>query len=58
MAPDGSKYDGGATMVNPEGTKGHAHVDPGINKDALRSEIRGALINRKANACPMAVRVA
>ena len=37
MAPDGSKYDGGATMVNPEGTKGHAHVDPGINKDALRS---------------------
>ena len=45
-------------MVNPEGTKGHAHVDPGINKDALRSEIRAALINRKANACPMAVRVA
>eukprot|EP00729_Bicosta_minor_P013729 gene13729-29273_t len=25
---------------------------------ALKSEIRSALINRKANACPMAVRVA
>ncbi|QDZ18214.1 heme peroxidase [Chloropicon primus] len=45
-------------MVNPEGDKGHQAVDPGINKDALKSEIRAALINRKANACPMAVRVA
>jgi len=29
-----------------------------INVDALKSEIRAALINRKANACPMAVRLA
>jgi len=58
MAGEGSKYEGGATMVNPEGKGGHAAVDPGINKDALKSEIREALINRKANACPMAVRVA
>ena len=45
-------------MVNPEGESGAGAVDPGVNKDALKSEIRAALINRKANACPMAVRVA
>jgi len=29
-----------------------------VNVDALKSEVRQALINQKANACPMAVRVA
>ncbi len=29
-----------------------------INLDALKSEIRRALINSKANACPMAMRMA
>jgi len=29
-----------------------------INADALKSEIRAAIINRKANACPIAVRLA
>jgi len=32
--------------------------DPKINADALKSEIRGALINQKANACPIAMRLA
>ena len=34
------------------------HVDKSINVDALKSEIRVALINRKANACPIAMRLA
>ena len=58
MSSSSSKYEGGSTMVNPEGKGGSSYVDPGVNKDALKSEIRQALINRKANACPMAVRVA
>jgi hypothetical protein len=29
-----------------------------INPDAVKSEIRTALINKKVNACPMAMRVA
>jgi catalase (peroxidase I) len=29
-----------------------------VNVDAIKSEIRQAIINQKANACPMAVRVA
>ena len=31
---------------------------PQINADALKSEIRRALINSKANACPIAMRMA
>eukprot|EP00013_Stygamoeba_regulata_P025336 CAMPEP_0177653890 /NCGR_PEP_ID=MMETSP0447-20121125/13992_1 /TAXON_ID=0 /ORGANISM="Stygamoeba regulata, Strain BSH-02190019" /LENGTH=405 /DNA_ID=CAMNT_0019157407 /DNA_START=54 /DNA_END=1271 /DNA_ORIENTATION=- len=33
-------------------------ANPEVNIDALRSSIRDRLINRKANACPMAVRLA
>lgn len=33
-------------------------MDSDINADALKSEIREAIINRKANACPIAVRLA
>jgi len=29
-----------------------------VNPNALKSEVRGAIINQKANACPMAVRLA
>jgi hypothetical protein len=29
-----------------------------VNMDALKSEIRRALINQKANACPIGVRLA
>ena len=29
-----------------------------INADALKSEIREAIITRKANACPMVIRLA
>jgi hypothetical protein len=32
--------------------------DPKINVDALKSEVRTVLINQKANACPIAVRLA
>jgi catalase (peroxidase I) len=31
---------------------------PTINVEALKSEIRSAIINKKHNACPMAVRLA
>lgn len=38
---------------------GTPHTDARkVNVDALKSEIRAALISQKANACPMAVRVA
>ena len=37
--------------VHVAGTKTH-------NLDALKSEIRRALINQKANACPIAMRMA
>ena len=33
-------------------------VNPKINKEALKSDIRAALINNKAFACPIAMRVA
>eukprot|EP00008_Paramoeba_atlantica_P010486 CAMPEP_0201492038 /NCGR_PEP_ID=MMETSP0151_2-20130828/32033_1 /ASSEMBLY_ACC=CAM_ASM_000257 /TAXON_ID=200890 /ORGANISM="Paramoeba atlantica, Strain 621/1 / CCAP 1560/9" /LENGTH=398 /DNA_ID=CAMNT_0047878687 /DNA_START=52 /DNA_END=1248 /DNA_ORIENTATION=+ len=33
-------------------------MDNQINQDALTSEIRSAVINRKANACPMVLRLA
>jgi hypothetical protein len=44
--------------------RGHSHLPTqaamtaSLNVDAIRSEIRMALINKKANACPMAARVA
>jgi len=41
--------------VNPRGGR---DADPAVNADALRSEVREAIISRKANACPMAVRMA
>ena len=40
-------------MADPEGMD---RVD--VNVDALKSEIRRALINQKANACPIAMRMA
>ena len=36
----------------------HSHCNPKINVDALKSEVRVAAINQKANACPMVVRLA
>jgi len=33
-------------------------MDPSVNTEALKSEIRNAVINQKANACPMVVRLA
>lgn len=33
-------------------------MDPKYNVDALKSEIRAAIINNKVNACPMIVRLA
>eukprot|EP00658_Telonema_sp_P-2_P085397 TRINITY_DN972_c0_g1_i1.p1 TRINITY_DN972_c0_g1~~TRINITY_DN972_c0_g1_i1.p1 ORF type:complete len:397 (+),score=85.46 TRINITY_DN972_c0_g1_i1:174-1364(+) len=33
-------------------------MDPTVNMDALKSEIRSAIINSKVNACPMIVRLA
>ena len=42
----------GATMVNPEGAAGARHVDPPVNRDALKSEIRAALINQKVRSPP------
>jgi catalase (peroxidase I) len=41
-------------MLREVGTAGKVS----INADALRSEIRQALINQKANACPIAARLA
>ena len=40
-------------MADPDGMD---RVD--VNMDALKSEIRRALINQKANACPIAMRMA
>ena len=42
------------SMLREVGTTGKVV----INADALRSEIRQALINQKANACPIAARLA
>lgn len=57
---------GGPPQSNKEHirTAGHSHLPTqaamtaSLNVDAIRSEIRMALINKKANACPMAARVA
>lgn len=43
-----------SSMLHDVGIAG----DKVINADALRSEIRSALINQKANACPIAARLA
>ena len=40
-------------MADPEGMD-----RPDVNMDALKSEIRRGLINQKANACPIAMRMA
>jgi catalase (peroxidase I) len=33
-------------------------TNPKVNLDAVKSEIRAAVINQKANICPMSVRLA
>jgi catalase (peroxidase I) len=40
-------------MADPDGMD-----RPDVNMDALKSEIRRGLINQKANACPIAMRMA
>ena len=45
-------------MVNPTGSSNPRLINPEVNVDALKSEIRTGIINRKANACPMAIRLA
>ena len=42
----------------PQSVHSAASVKAKVDTNALKSEIREALINRKANACPIAVRLA